>query len=51
MSGNDYAALYASVQSTLRNDSYGRERKHAMGSCPACHIIVCLSHHHCARKA
>lgn len=49
MSGNDYAALYATVQARLRVADHGRNGRHAMGGCPKCRLVVCLTHHDCKR--
>jgi hypothetical protein len=51
MSGNDYAALYATVTASLASGhTYGRDGRHTMGACSVCHIHVCLTHHACPGK-
>ena len=30
-----------------RDESYGRNGDHAMGTCPECRMHVCLTHHNC----
>jgi hypothetical protein len=53
MSGSDYAAIYAALQTRLRQASsgHGRDGRHAFGACPTCRVHVCISHHHCLRVA
>lgn len=45
MTGSDYAALYARVTAQLNTRDYGRNGRHAMGTCPVCRKHVCIRHH------
>lgn len=53
MSGSEFAAIYDAVSARLTAESpshYGRAPRHAMGACPVCKIIVCITHHDCKRR-